>query len=336
MHAALDAWSEDPNVLAVVVRSQHPRAFCAGGDVRFLYESVQRGDHEARDAFFIEEYRLNHAIFTYPKPYIALTNGVVMGGGMGISQGAHRTGGLRVVTQSTKMAMPETRIGLFPDVGASWFLARTPGAIGRYLAVTGETIGAADALYAGLADVYMEDAALPALIDTLRSELFERGADVVACVERECRAYQDQVTPPPDESPLARARTLIDRHFALPDVPRILASLQQKCDRDSAEWAEQVIAVLRERSPLSMAVSLEVVTRAEGSMAEVLRSDLDLTRSSFEQGDAVEGVRARIIDKDNAPRWRFARIEDVSVADVEKMFESPWPPNEHPLRDLRS
>jgi len=202
--------------------------------------------------------------------------------------------------------------------------------------VTGETIGAADALYAGLADVYMEDAALPALIDTLRSELFERGADVVACVERECRAYQDQVTPPPDESPLARARTLIDRHFALPDVPRILASLQQKCDRDSAEWAEQVIAVLRERSPLSMAVSLEVVTRAEGSMAEVLRSDLDLTRSSFEQGDAVEGVRARIIDKDNAPRWRFARIEDVSAADVEKMFESPWPPNEHPLRDLRS
>ena len=336
MHAALDAWSANPDVLAVVVRSQHPRAFCAGGDVRFLYESVQRGDHEARDAFFIEEYRLNHAIFTYPKPYIALTNGVVMGGGMGISQGAHRTGGLRVVTQSTKMAMPETRIGLFPDVGASWFLARTPGAIGRYLAVTGETIGAADALYAGLADVYMEDAALPALVDTLRSELFERGADVVACVERECRAYQDQVAPPPGESPLARARTLIDRHFALPDVPRILASLQQKCDRDSAEWAEQVIAVLRERSPLSMAVSLEVVTRAEGSMADVLRGDLDLTRSSFEEGDAVEGVRARIIDKDNAPRWRFARIEDVSAADVEKMFESPWPPNEHPLRDLRS
>ncbi len=217
------------------MRSQHPRAFCAGGDVRFLYgvRAARRPRNPRR--VFIEEYRLNHAIFTYPKPYIALTNGVVMGGGMGISQGAHRTGGLRVVTQSTKMAMPETRIGLLPDVGASWFLARTPGAIGRYLAVTGETIGAADALYAGLADVYMEDAALPALIDTLRSELFERGADVVACVERECRAYQDQVTPPPDESPLARSRTLIDRHFALPDVPRILASLQQKCDRDSAE-----------------------------------------------------------------------------------------------------
>ncbi|CAB3667520.1 enoyl-CoA hydratase/isomerase family protein [Paraburkholderia rhynchosiae] len=333
MHAALDAWRENPDVLAVVVRSQHPRAFCAGGDIRFLYESAQRAEHAARETFFIEEYRLNHAIFTYPKPYIALTNGVVMGGGMGISQGAHRTGGLRVVTQSTKMAMPETRIGLFPDVGASWFLARTPGAIGRYLAVTGEAIGAADALYAGLADVYMDDAALPALIDTLRSELFERGADVVACVERESRAHR--VVPEPDDSPLASARGLIDRHFALPDMPRILASLQRKCDGDAADWAERTIAVLRERSPLSMAVSLDVVTRAEGSMAEVLRGDLDLTRSSFLQGDAVEGIRARIIDKDNAPRWRFARIEDVSGADVAKMFESPWPGNEHPLRDLR-
>ncbi|MFM0671936.1 enoyl-CoA hydratase/isomerase family protein [Paraburkholderia sediminicola] len=335
MHAALDQWREDPDVLAVVVRSQHPRAFCAGGDIRFLYESAQRGEHDARDTFFIEEYRLNHAIFTYPKPYIALMNGVVMGGGMGISQGAHRTGGLRVVTGSIKMAMPETRIGLFPDVGAGWFLARTPGAIGRYLAVTGETIGAADALYAGLADTYIDDAALPALVDTLRGERFERGADVVACVERETLAHH--VVPQPEASSLANARALIDRHFALPDVARILASLESERDggSDAADWAEQMIAVLRERSPLSMAVSLEVVTRAEGSMADVLRGDLDLTRSSFLHGDTIEGIRARIIDKDNAPRWRFARIEDVNPAEVEKMFESPWPANEHPLRDLR-
>ncbi|WP_345813839.1 enoyl-CoA hydratase/isomerase family protein [Paraburkholderia sp. PREW-6R] len=333
MHAALEQWREDPDVLAVVVHTRNPRAFCAGGDVRFLYESAQRGDLAARDTFFTEEYSLNHAIFTYPKPYIALMNGVVMGGGMGISQGAHRTGGLRVVTQSTKMAMPETRIGLFPDVGAGWFLARTPGAIGRYLAVTGETIGAADALYAGLADLYMDDDALPALIDILRSERFERGADVVACVEREAAAYQ--VAPAPEESALANARMLIDRHFAKPDVAQILSSLEQEHNGDAAGWAEQTIAVLRERSPLSMAVSLEVVTRAEGSMADVLRRDLDLTRSSFQFGDTVEGIRARIIDKDNAPRWRIARIEDVGAADVGKMFESPWPAHEHPLRELR-
>jgi enoyl-CoA hydratase/carnithine racemase len=333
MHAALDAWREDPDVLAVVVRSQHPRAFCAGGDIRFLYESFQRGDEAARDTFFIEEYRLNHAIFTYPKPYIALMNGVVMGGGMGISQGAHRTGGLRVVTGSTRMAMPETRIGLFPDVGAGWFLARTPGALGRYLAVTGETIGPADALYAGLADAYIDDTALPALVDTLRSEVFERGVDVVACVERETAAHK--VVPTPDTSPLADTRAFIDRHFALPDVAQILASLEAVSGCEEAEWAEQVVGVLRERSPLSMAVSLEVVTRAEGAMADCLRRDLDLTRTSFAHGDVVEGIRARIIDKDNAPRWRFARIEEVRADDVAQMFESPWPAAEHPLADLQ-
>ena len=334
IQASLDAWREEPGVLAVVVRSQHPRAFCAGGDIRFLYESVQRGDGAARDTFFIEEYRLNHSIFTYPKPYIALMNGVVMGGGMGISQGAHRTGGLRVVTQSTRMAMPETRIGLFPDVGAGWFLARTPGALGRYLAVTGETIGAADALYAGLADTYIDDEALPVLVETLRTEVFEHGADVVACVERETSAHK--VVPTPDTSPLASARALIDGHFALPDMKQILASLEaEQTGCEAADWAEQTIGVLRERSPLSMAVSLEVVTRAEGAMADCLRRDLDLTRTSFEHGDVVEGIRARIIDKDNAPHWRFARIEDVGADDVARMFDSPWPAAEHPLADLQ-
>jgi enoyl-CoA hydratase/carnithine racemase len=334
MHAALDAWREDPGVLAVVVRSQHPRAFCAGGDIRFMYESFQRGDAAARDTFFIEEYRLNHAIFTWPKPYIALMNGVVMGGGMGISQGAHRTGGLRVVTSSTRMAMPETRIGLFPDVGAGWFLARTPGALGRYLAVTGETIGAADALYAGLADAYIDDEALPRLVETLRTEAFVEGTDVVACVERECAAHR--VVPTPDTSLLASTRAFIDRHFALPDMRQILTSLDaEERGCEAAEWAEQTVGVLRERSPLSMAVSLEVVTRAEGSMADCLRRDLGLTRTSFAHGDVVEGVRARIIDKDNAPRWRIACIEEVGADDVARMFDSPWPAGEHPLADLQ-
>ncbi|MFX1733980.1 enoyl-CoA hydratase/isomerase family protein [Paraburkholderia sp. A1RI_3L] len=332
MHAALERWREDPDVLAVVVRSPHARAFCAGGDIRFLYEAARRGDQDALDTFFTEEYRLDHAIFTYPKPYIALMNGVVMGGGMGISQGAHRTGGLRVATSSTRMAMPETRIGLFPDVGVGWFLARTPGAIGRYLAVTGETIGAADALYAGLADTYVDEAALPALVEALQTEPFERGADVVALVERE--AARHKVVPTPDTSTLADTRTLIDRHFSHADVPAILASLESEQDCAAAEWAERTVAVLRERSPLSMAVSLEVVTCSEGSMACALRRDLDLTRSTFAHGDVMEGIRARIIDKDNRPAWRIARIEDVTPEDVARMFESPWTPQTHPLREL--
>jgi enoyl-CoA hydratase/carnithine racemase len=346
LHAALDAWRDDPDVLAVVVYSPHPRAFCAGGDVRFFHDAWLRGERDAIDTFFIEEYSLNHAIFAYPKPYVALMNGVVMGGGMGISQAARHTGGLRVVTDSTKMAMPETRIGLFPDVGMGWFLARTPGAIGRYLAVTGTTLDAASAIYAGLADVYLPDAALPALLDALRGERFARGEDVVACVADAARAHQ--VAPTPDTSALADARACIDEHFATPDLVAILASLDAETECGAARtgaahagaveaWVEKTAHAIREQlSPLSMAVSLEVVERARGAtMADCLRRDLDLTRSTFAHGDVIEGVRALIVDKDQKPVWRFKTVADVSRADVLAMFDSPWTPDTHPLRDLR-
>ncbi len=339
MQAALDAWRDNPQVLAVVVRSLHPRAFCAGGDVRFFYEAGRAGDVAARDAFFTEEYTLDHAVFTYGKPYIALMEGVVMGGGMGISQGAHRTGGLRIVTETTKMAMPETRIGLFPDVGAGWFLARTPGAIGRYLAVTGATIDGADALYAGLADAYLDTAASHRLIDALRTARLNETGDVLACV----RAFASPAAPVeaaegqgdrPVAQSLRRLRPWVDRHFAQPDVAAILASLAAERESAAREWAQETIRAMRERSPLSMAVSLEVVARAEGPMSDCLRRDLDLTRSVFDHGDVIEGVRARIIDKDDRPVWRIARIEDVTRAEVEHMFVSPWTPDTHPLRSL--
>ncbi|WP_261539251.1 enoyl-CoA hydratase/isomerase family protein [Burkholderia multivorans] len=336
MQQALDAWRDDPDVVAVVVHSPHPRAFCAGGDVRFFHEAWQRGDRDAVDTFFIEEYTLNHAIFTYPKPYIALMHGVVMGGGMGISQAARHTGGLRVVTDSTKMAMPETRIGLFPDVGMSWFLARTPGMIGRYLAVTGATLDAAGALAAQLADVYVPDAALPALIDALKGTRFDDGAQAVACVADAAAAHK--VVPTPDTSALADARAGIDRHFAQPDIGAIVASLEAEQDCDAVDgWVEKATHAMRsELSPLSMAVSLEVVDRARGAtMAECLRRDLDLTRSTFARGDVIEGVRALIVDKDHQPAWRFESIADVDRADVLAMFDSPWTPDTHPLRHLK-
>ncbi|KVZ41805.1 3-hydroxyisobutyryl-CoA hydrolase [Burkholderia ubonensis] len=336
LHAALDTWRDDPEVVAVVVYSPHARAFCAGGDVRFFHDAWQRGDRDAVDTFFIDEYSLNHAIFTYPKPYIALMHGVVMGGGMGISQAARHTGGLRVVTDSTKMAMPETRIGLFPDVGMSWFLARTPGAIGRYLAVTGATLDAAGALYAQLADVYVPDAALPALLDALRHERFDSGAQAVECVAAAAAAHK--VVPTPDTSALADARAGIDRHFAQPDLVATLASLDAEQDCAAVDgWVEKAAHAMRSQlSPLSMAVSLEVVERARcATMADCLRRDLDLTRSTFARGDVIEGVRALIVDKDQQPAWRFKSIADVDRADVLAMFDSPWTPDTHPLRNLR-
>ncbi|HEY1607734.1 MAG TPA: enoyl-CoA hydratase/isomerase family protein [Paraburkholderia sp.] len=343
MHAALDAWREDPHVLAAIVRSTSPRAFCAGGDVRALYEAYRRGDQPAVDTFFIDEYRLDHAIFTWPKPYIALMNGVVMGGGMGISQGARRTGGLRVVSGTTRLAMPETRIGLFPDVGVGWFLARARGATGRYLAVTGETIDAADALYAGLADLLLDESAWPALLDALQTESFASGEEVVARIRRaaaDANGAHGANGQDHGGSSLAGARAWIDQHFSLPDVPQVLASLEAAVSTNGhedghADWAERTIGVLRERSPLSMAVSLEVVSRSDGSMADTLRRDLDLTRSTFARGDVMEGIRARLIDKDDRPQWRIARIEDLRAEEVERMFDSPWSATQHPLADLQ-
>ncbi|QGZ61653.1 enoyl-CoA hydratase/isomerase family protein [Paraburkholderia acidisoli] len=336
LRTALERWRDDPAVLAVIVRTPHPRAFCAGGDVRYLYASYRAGDQAAVDTFFTDEYRLNHAIATYPKPYLAFLNGVVMGGGMGISQGAHRTGGLRVVGASARLAMPETRIGLFPDVGMGWYLARTPGALGRYLAVTGETIDAASALYAGLADVSLDEAAWPELFAALERERFASGAQVVEFV-RDAARSADDTRRLADASALALARAWIDTHFSLDDVNAVLASLEaaQRAGQGSeAEWAGQTVGVLRERSPLSMAVSLDVVSRAESTISDCLRRDLDLTRSSFATGDVMEGIRARLIDKDNRPHWRIARIEDVRRDEVDAMFASPWRPAEHPLRGL--
>ena len=332
IHRALNAWRDDPMVHSVVVCSPHPRAFCAGGDIRFLYQSAKAGEHAAIDEFFTDEYRLNHAIFTYPKPYIALLNGVVMGGGMGISQGARHTGGVRVLAGSTKMAMPETRIGLFPDVGVSWFLARTPGAIGRYLAATGATVDAADALYAGLADTCMEDDALAGLAATLKEKTFATGADVVRFVEAQGLPDAGKA------SDLERNRLFIDKHFASGNGAACLESLESVAGVESgpeAEWAAHTAAELRERSPLSIDVSLELVDRAKSSsMAETLRRDLGLTRTTFDHGDVMEGIRARIVDKDNQPVWKVARVEDVARDEVLRMFDSPWTGPEHPLAAL--
>jgi enoyl-CoA hydratase/carnithine racemase len=329
---ALAAWRDNPEVLAVVIHSPHPRAFCAGGDVRALYEAGKQGDRATIDAFFTEEYTLNHAIFSFPKPYIALMHGVVMGGGMGISQAAHHTGGLRVVTDSTKMAMPETRIGLFPDVGMSWFLARLEGQLGRYLAVTGATLDAAGALYAGLADAYLPDAALPGLIEALKRESFADGAAVVTRVAEAASQHRLQ----PGDAALAEMRDAIDTHFARDSLADIAISLEgARASERHGAWAAYTVETLQALSPLSMAVSIELVGRARGaSMADCLRTDLGLTRTTFAQGDVQEGIRARLVDKDNAPHWRHASIADVTPEDVAAMFASPWTPAEHPLAGL--
>ena len=259
----LDAWERDPAVRLVVLRGAGSKAFCAGGDVRALYRHLVSGgtDHHR---FFEVEYALDYRIHTYPKTIAAQMDGIVMGGGMGISQGAR----VRIVGDRTKMAMPETGIGLFPDVGASYFLSRVPGKVGIYLGLVGPAIGAADAIYCGLADVYAGTQEEP-------------------------------------QGTLEALRPVIDRHFGQPTLERIVASLESEKDPARREWAERTLQALSRRSPTLLAVTLEQLNRgARMSLAECFRMELELIHACFAHGDMQEGIRALIVEKDNKPRWK--------------------------------
>jgi enoyl-CoA hydratase/carnithine racemase len=321
------AWRDDPLVSAVVFRgaSQEGRsiAFCAGGDIRFFHAAALAGDPKLED-FFTEEYTLNHLIHTYPKLTVALMDGVVMGGGMGIAQGA----AVRVVTERTKMAMPETNIGLFPDVGGGHFLSRCPGRTGEYLALTGQVIAAADAIALGLADVLIPSDMLPTVLESLLDQPMETPAQAKAAVLARAEA------PPPGA--LSGHRESIDRHFAGDGLSAIVSSLQS----DSGTWAGQALQTLRQRSPLMMAVTLEQLRRARHmNLADDLRMERGLVRHCFHlrsgaASETVEGIRALAVDKDHAPRWNPARIEDVTPDMVAQFFAPPWPEHAHPLRML--
>jgi enoyl-CoA hydratase len=321
------AWREDRAIRGVLVRGATLEgrgvAFCAGGDIRFFHLAALAGDPRLED-FFTEEYALNHLTHAYPKPYVAWMDGVVMGGGMGISQGAR----LRIVTERTRMAMPETNIGLFPDVGGGWFLSRCPGHVGEYLALTGQVIGAGDAIAWGLADVYIESSALAGFEQAIDSARFDSDADWL----RFARARQQ----PPPAPVLTAHQAAIDRHFGAPDMPAIVASLQH----DDSAWARETLAAIGKRSPLMMSVSLELIRRARAlSLAEDLRLERDLMRNCFHlrpgaASEAAEGVRALAIDKDHAPRWNPPALAGVSAEMVAAYFHSPWPAHAHPLRTL--
>jgi enoyl-CoA hydratase/carnithine racemase len=288
-----DAWEHDSRVRTLVLRGAGDKAFCAGGDVRALYASITSGGDVHAD-YFDREYALDFRIHTYPKTVVALIDGIVMGGGMGLAQGAR----LRIVGERTRMAMPETAIGLFPDVGGSYFLSRSPGELGTYLGLVGPTIHAADAIYCGLADI--------ATTTTL------------------------------PEPTLAALRPAIDRHFAFDDVRSIVASLEREAAPDLREWTTRTLEALAKRSPTLLAVTLEQLRRGRHlPLADCLRMELGLVRAAIAHGDIVEGIRAQIIDKDNKPRWKPATLDAVDPAAVARFFDSPWPAASHPLSHLQ-
>ena len=294
MSAALAGWRDDPAIHAVVVDAAGGRAFCAGGDIREIRRLAMAADHAGVEAFFSEEYALNLAIARYPKPYVALIDGICMGGGIGVS--VH--GSIRVASETAVFAMPETAIALFPDVGATFVLPRLRGNWGMYMALTGARMGGAEAAWLGLATHFIPHAAMPGLADAIAAE----GLGVLADFAEKAPA-----------TPLA---TQDASAFGLATVPAILAALEA----DASPWARDTLATLRHVSPSSVLWSFQMVRRgADRTLEQCLAAELAMTRHATRHPDFLEGVRAMVVDKDRTPRWSPPRIEDVDQASIAAM-----------------
>ncbi|WP_033920847.1 enoyl-CoA hydratase/isomerase family protein [Sphingomonas sp. 37zxx] len=306
--AALDAWVEEPAVEAILIDHAEGRGFCAGGDIRMIAESGAKDGVDAR-AFFRAEYTMNHRLFTYAKPIVAFMDGITMGGGVGLSQPAR----FRVATQNTKLAMPETGIGLFPDVGGGWYLSRLPGRIGQYLALTGARIDGGECLALGLATHFVPAEAL--------DDVKQRIAQDPQAIE----AILSQASAPAPQARILAQREAIDRLFASDRLEDVYAALRE----DGGEWATQTLATLDTKSPQTMKVSLKLLLdgRTMPTFEDEMRQEFAVASHVVQRHDFIEGVRAVIIDKDNAPRWQPATPEDVTGHLIDQIF-APLPADE--------
>ncbi|MBX5214634.1 MULTISPECIES: enoyl-CoA hydratase/isomerase family protein [unclassified Rhizobium] len=309
---ALHGFASGSDVASVVITGEGERGFCAGGDIRALHESARAGDGLA-GTFWREEFRLNHMIASYPKPYVALMDGITMGGGVGLSShGRHR-----IVTERTRLAMPETGIGYVPDVGATWLLPKAPGEAGTWLGLTGLDIGAADAIYAGLADLQIASARLDAVIDGL-CDLPRTSAST------EVDALLQGFSEPLAESRLRQNVDVIDRAFSFDGVEEILAALA----KEEGDFAAETRRVLLSRSPTSLKLALLLLRagRRSASLAECLRRELGACLQMLDNPDFFEGIRAAVIDKDRNPKWSPASVEAVTAETVERFLKPAEPP----------
>lgn len=297
MFETLQQWGDDDAVELVLVTSASPRAFCAGGDIRAIRENVIDGDTEAITRYFSSEYRLNQLIAEYPKPYVSLIDGAAMGGGLGIS--VH--GEIRVVTENALIAMPETAIGFFPDVGATYFLPRLPEGVGMWLGLTGARLRGADALAVGLATHYCAADQLPALAETIRS-----GAGLAA-------ALKGLPPAPASELPLDK----IAGYFETSTPPSsIIGGLTGSSD----EWAQEMLDLLSVASPTSIAVTGELIAAGEhSSLAECLERELHAAEQITQHPDFAEGVRAVLVDKDRSPAFEPDELDEVDAAVVRRI-----------------
>jgi enoyl-CoA hydratase len=310
MTAALLEWRDDDAVRAVIIDHAEGRGFCAGGDIAFLRNSALNDGGVSGRRFFHDEYRLNHLIFTYPKPVVAFMDGITMGGGVGISQPAR----FRVATENTRLAMPETGIGLFPDVGGGWYLSRLPGRLGPFLALTGARLDGAECLWAGLATHY-----LPAEhLSEAKQHIVETPGDIDTALRSLA-----PLDPPPAR--IAENAERIERLFASDRFEDILAALEA----DGSEWATKELATLRAKSPQTCKVALRQLAKSAHftDFADNMAVEYRIASRVLLRPDFTEGVRAVIVDKDNAPKWDPATPQGVGEDLLDAIF-APLPANE--------
>ncbi|SAL54821.1 enoyl-CoA hydratase/isomerase [Caballeronia terrestris] len=319
---AFERCRNDDAIAAVVLRGAGEKAFCAGGDIRALYDGARSNTPWL--PFFIDEYRLDYAIHHFPKPVVALMDGIVLGGGMGLAQGA----ALRVVTERTKMAMPETRIGMLPDVGATYFMRRMPLDVELYAGLTGAMLGGADAVAYGLADVCVPSAWLRDFMQRIEALSWDKPLDALRRV----------FVPPANierDAPLDAHRAQIRRHFGgatSGGVERIVSSL---AGDTSTEFGAATLATLTSHSPTMLEVTHRALLRGRHmSLADCFRMEMGIVYRAISDGDFLEGVRALIVDKDQRPRWAPATLAEVRAERVQHFLASPWRREMHPLADL--
>lgn len=299
----LARWRDDDRVRAVLIDGAGERGLCAGGDIRAMYDAIKAGDPQRVATFWAEEYRMNAALARYPKPIVGLMDGICMGGGVGIS--AH--GSHRVVTERSKVGMPEVGIGFAPDVGGTYLLSRAPGELGTHMALTGAPVSGADAIHAGFADYFVPSGDLAEL--------------VTALADGNAQAALDKYATEPPASQLRAAREWIDGAYSAEDVETILSTLRRRAEPDANSAAETIA----EKSPTSLKVTLRALRTARTlpALESVLDQEFRVSLGCVHHGDFVEGVRATLVDKDRNPTWAPAHLEDVEPQRVDVFFQRP-------------
>ena len=341
----LEVWAVDPDLALIILRGAGEKAFCAGGDLHTLYQSMKENVGKPAAAntyagtFFAEEYALDYRIHTFPKPIVVWGDGIVMGGGIGLMMGASH----RIVTDTSKLAMPEITIGLFPDVAGTWMLNRLPGKTGLFLGLTGAHIGAADALFAGMADYHLPHDAWDVLVSTLKTEDWHRIPDAAADQHANRVRHDDllnsllhelSIDPTPAIGSLQQHQALIQKLCSSADLDKIVSNILDLSTHQDP-WLQRAAKTLTAGSPGSARLTFTLLQRTKhASLAEVYRIEWIAGLMCASHGDFAEGIRALLIDKDKNPKWNPSNLSDATTQWVEKFFTLPFAATEHPLYKL--